>query len=127
VPYKQPPVTINPQDYVSLTFSGSVLGDGFEICEGVEQKTLSFFDLGGGSVNIYIGKVPKPDDLVTEIGLGLGRHIGVGHFFGDPDASGSMQFGGLVFHLGFGIATPVHMSTTFPEGVDPIRGHYDNR
>jgi len=127
VPYKQPPVTIDLQDYVALTYSGSALGDGFEICDGVEQKTLSAFDLGGGSVNLYLGKLPTSDDVVSEIGLGLGRHLGVGHFFGNPDALGNMQFGGIVLHIGLGIATPVHISGTFPEGVDPLRGHYDNR
>jgi RHS repeat-associated protein len=123
--YKQPPVDL--QDYVMLTFSGNVFGEGFEICEGIEQKTLTFFDLGGASINLYLGILPSSEDLASEIGLGLGKYLGIGHFFGNPDAVGNMQFGGIVFHFGLGVGTPVYISGTFPEGVDPLRGQYDAR
>lgn len=117
-PYKKP--QLNLQDYAALTYSGSVFGDGFEINKGNEQKTLSLFDLGGASINLYLGKLPRSKDLVSEIGLGLGRHLGIGYFFGNPDKLGNMQFGGLLIHIGLGIGTPVFISGTFPEGSDPF-------
>jgi len=82
------------------------------------------FDLGGGSIGLSIGILPSSNDIVSEIGLGLGKYLSIGYFFGDPDHSGNMQVGGLVFNFGIGIGTPVYISGTFPEGVDPIRGQY---
>jgi len=101
--------------YVALAFSTSVAGQGATTStEGVEQETVTFFNLVGASLDMYIGSLPNPCDLTGEIGFGLGRHLGAGYFFGRPDAASDMEVGGLVLHFGIGVGTPVYVGGTFP-------------
>jgi len=109
----------DPRTYVAVSFSTSFLGRGQTISKGAEQKTITFFDLGGASIDIQIGWLPSPSDITSEIGFGLGKYLGIGYFFGRPDALGNMEVGGIVFHFGLGVGSPAYISGTFPEGVDP--------
>ena len=109
----------DPRTYVAVSFTTGFLGRGQTISKGAEQKTISFFDLGGASIDILIGWQPSPSDMTSEIGFGLGKYSGIGYFFGRPDAFGNMEVGGIVFHFGLGIGSPAYISGTFPEGDNP--------
>jgi RHS repeat-associated protein len=109
----------DPRTYVAVSFSTSFLGMGHTISKRLEQKTITFFDLGGASIDIQIGWLPSVSDITSEIGFGLGKYLSIGYFFGRPDAFGSMEVGGIVFHFGLGVGSPAYISGTFPEDVDP--------
>jgi RHS repeat-associated protein len=107
------------QDFISVTTSHSWLGKG----ESGTQRTASL-DAVGKSIDVQIGWLPGPNELTTEISFGLGRHLGVGFFF-TLDDLGQYDRGGLVFHFGLGIGSPINIIGTFPEGVDPFEGTFD--
>jgi hypothetical protein len=45
----------------------------------------------------------------------------MGYFYGNPDASGNYQSGGLVLHIGMGIGTPAFFSVN--EAVKCFKGY----
>lgn len=56
-----------------------------------------------------LGDQPSTNTIaVVEIGFGLGQHLGVGFYFFEPDALGNPTKGGIVFHFGLGIGTPMY-------------------
>ena len=87
---------------------------------GNERETMSPLTLVGGSLDINIGALPAPSDTVYEYGLGLGKHLGFGYFFGRPDSRGRFDVGGLALHLGFGIGFPIYLTITQPERNRPF-------
>ena len=49
------------------------------------------------------------NEVVAEIGFGLGEYLGVGFYFYGLDAFGDPQYGGIVVHLGIGLGSPVYV------------------
>ncbi len=106
----------NPLNYLAVTYSHTFLGKGVEVSNGIEQYTVTPLDAVGASVNLYIGSLPPSDAVTGEIYLGLSDHLGVGYFFANPDSMGNMQSGGIIFHFGIGLGSPVGMAGTMPVG-----------
>ena len=67
-----------------------------------------------------IGILPSPRDNVYEYGLGIGKHLGIGHFYGNPDVKGDYQVGGLAIHFGLGFGSPFFISETLPDPNRPF-------
>jgi RHS repeat-associated protein len=102
------------KDYVQFGGSQSLLFQGTSISGRIEQKTESYLTIIGNSLDIYIGPVPSPCYRTYEIGVGF-RHIGLGYFYGNPDASGYYQSWGLAIHLGLGVSIfPGYFTVTQP-------------
>jgi RHS repeat-associated protein len=123
----------DPRTYISISFSGTVVGKGLsKTVGGGQQKTISPLTLVGGSIDISIGVLPGPADTIYEYGLGLGKHLGIGHFFGRQNKEGNFEVGGITFHLGVGLGAPIFFSTTLPDPNRPfsnlmdIELYYDN-
>jgi RHS repeat-associated protein len=106
----------DPRTYVSFSLSYTVMAEGasWEI-GGNDSKTFTPLTLVGGSLDINIGALPAPSDTIYEYGLGLGKHLGLGYFFGRPDSLGRFDIGGLAIHVGFGIGAPFNLTITSPE------------
>jgi RHS repeat-associated protein len=102
----------DPRTYVQFALSWSSFLGGTTTSGGIEQETMTFFNLVGGSFDIYIGALPSPCERSYEVGLGLGRHLGIGYFYGRPDVFGNYQVGGLVLHIGLGVGTPIYFTGT---------------
>jgi hypothetical protein len=91
----------DPRTYIQLAYSTSAFCKGTtKNDEGVEQEMETYVTLVGGSLDVYIGLLPSPDYTVYEIGVGWSSHLGIGYYYGNPDASGDYEFGGLAIHIG---------------------------
>ena len=99
--------------YFAVGHSSSVLTKGVTISDGVEQKTRNL-DVVGGSLDVQIGFLPTSEDTTVELSVGLGKHGGVGVFFGRPDSNGEMEVGGVALHFGAGLGSPVDVTVTQP-------------
>jgi RHS repeat-associated protein len=98
-------------NYVDISFSTGSLSAGITLERGgMIRNTLTAFTVGGASLDISIGALPSASDNVLEIGLGLGDYLGIGFFYGRPNSIGNFDIGGLVFHVGIGLGTPVYIS-----------------
>jgi hypothetical protein len=95
---------------MSFSYSLSLLGNGKSISDGGCQKTRSL-DLVGGSLDLQIGSLLPSGMDSGEMSLGLGRHLGLGFFYGNPDLWG-YQSGGIVFHFGLGLGLPINFTHT---------------
>lgn len=116
----------DPRTYIEISTSATVMGKGTTTPRGGnEQKTISPLTFFGGSIDIYIGVIPTSKDTVYEHGLGIGKHLGVGHFYARPDLRGNFQAQGLVFHFGMGLGSPVFFSETLPDPNRPFSNLMD--
>lgn len=106
--------------HTSLTHSASILGKGltWEDNRDQGQVTLKAFELIGAGISINIGSLPGKDEVVASWDVGLGKYLGVS-FFTTSDQYGRYDKGGLSINLGLGLATPITIGGTFPEGVEP--------
>jgi len=101
----------DPRTYIQFALSQSFLLKGTTTSGGIEQETMTFFNLVGESFDIYVGKLPSPCERSYELGF-VGRHLGIGYFYSRPDVFGDYQDFGLVFHFGIGINTPIPIYAT---------------
>jgi RHS repeat-associated protein len=113
----------DPRNYVSISHSVSFGVEGKQMYGSAEQQTFTYFSVGR-SLDVNIGFLPSPKDIVSEIGFGIGRNfLSAGYFFGRPNATGDMQVFGFAFHVGLGLGSPIYLQGTMPEGVW-IRGQH---
>ena len=96
------------------------MGEGTTLSNGIEQETISPLDLMTASVDLSFGWLPTPRDRVNEMTIGIGKHIGLGWFYGRPDELGNYQVGGLVFHFGLGLGSPFSFSEIEPDPNRPF-------
>ena len=82
---------------------------------GEERESWSPLTVAGASIDVKIGVWPSKRDAVYEYGLEIGKHLSIGHFFGRPHELGRYIIGGVAFHIGIGVSTPVFSSKTLPD------------
>jgi RHS repeat-associated protein len=102
----------DPRTYISLSMSftgpsgeGTVMYVG-----GGEQQSHSPLTLVGVSLDIQVGLIPPLSNGTYEYGVGFGKHLALGYFATEPNASGSSEYGGLVLHIGPGFGSIIYGS-----------------
>jgi hypothetical protein len=93
----------------------SLLGRGQNQCDGAYQKTRSL-DLVGASLDLQIGWQPPSGTDYNEMSIGLGKHLGVGFFYGNPDFWG-YQSGGIALHFGLGLGLPLNITSNYGPSI----------
>ena len=115
-------------NHIGLSMSTTLMFEGQTLSNGLYQKTASL-DLFGGSIDIAIGHQPTPQEIVSEMSIGLSEHLGVGFYCSEFNAYGDCLKGGIAIHAGLGLGSPIGISGTFPDPTPPRTslGHLDLR
>ncbi|MDD5449561.1 MAG: toxin TcdB middle/N-terminal domain-containing protein [Candidatus Omnitrophica bacterium] len=98
-----------------ISISSNIYGEGraVSLITGEEQQTKSLLNVGGGSLDISLGIMPESSEKVVEYGGSVGV-FSIGMFLGRPNVLGEPQVGGIAFHVGFGLDSPIYISETGP-------------
>jgi hypothetical protein len=108
----------NPLNYVGLGSSQNFLDKGStRNTAGIEQQTHTYGSFVGKTLDIYIGGLPSLKYPTYEIGVSF-LLVGVGYFYGNPDAFSNYQYGGLAIHLGLSVDPLIGYFTV----TDPLPG-----